>query len=64
MAGYNYAVFPPDDDVDAFANFQGHLRAGQRAPDPELEELESRRKVRLSEFSRRGLTVVEFGSLT
>ncbi len=64
MTAYNYPVFPPDDDVEAFANFQGHLKVGQRAPDPELEDLESGSRVRLTNFSSRGLTVVEFGSLT
>ncbi len=63
-AGYNYAVFPPDDDVEAFANFPNHLKAGQRAPDPDLLDLEHRAPVRLSDFTRQGLTVVEFGSLT
>jgi len=61
---YNYAVFPPDDDVDAFAGFGSHLPVGVNAPDPELIGLEHGDDVRLSEFTSRGLTVVEFGSLT
>ncbi len=61
---YNYAVFPPDDDVDAFAGFANHLRVGENAPDPELIELEHGDEVRLSQVTSRGLTVVEFGSLT
>ena len=64
VSAYNYAVFPPDDDVDAFAGFANHLRVGANAPDPVLIELEQGGEVRLSEFTSRGLTVVEFGSLT
>jgi len=61
---YNYAVFPPEDDVEAFRDWPEFLKAGARAPDPELRYLDSGRPVRLSEWTRRGLTVIEFGSLT
>ncbi len=61
---YNYAVFPPDDDVDAFAGFANHLRVGENAPDPVLIKLEHGDEVRLSQVTSRGLTIVEFGSLT
>jgi hypothetical protein len=60
----NYAIFPPEDDVEAFAGFAQYLRVGERAPDPVLVDLESGQKIRLSGFTRRGPTVVEFGSLT
>ena len=61
---YNYAVFPAEDDVEVFARFGEHLKVGQRAPDVELIDLESGEPVRLSAFTSRGLTIVEFGSLT
>lgn len=63
-ADYNYAIFPPDDDVEAFAGFSSHLKIGETAPDSALVDLDSREPVRLSDYSGRGLTVVEFGSLT
>jgi hypothetical protein len=61
---YNYAVFPAEDDVEVFARFGEHLKVGQRAPDFELIDLASGTPVRLSSFTGRGLTVIEFGSLT
>jgi len=61
---YNYAVFPPEDDVDAFAHFMEFLKVGQRAPDPELTELATGEQVHLSAITRQGITVIEFGSLT
>ncbi len=61
---YNYATFPPEDDVDAFAGFAEHLKVGEPAPDPALLDLDSGQESRLSAYTRRGLTVVEFGSLT
>jgi hypothetical protein len=61
---YNYAVFPPEDDVDAFAHFMEFLKVGQIAPDPELYPLESDETARLSSITRQGMTIIEFGSLT
>ncbi|HKA51572.1 MAG TPA: hypothetical protein VKK19_18485 [Candidatus Dormibacteraeota bacterium] len=62
--GYNYRVFPPEDDVEVFARWTEALKVGTRAPDPELLELASGQTVALSSYTRRGLTVVELGSLT
>lgn len=61
---YNYPVFPPENDVEAFARFGEHLKVGQHAPDPELIDLETSARVRLSSLTRQGMTIVEFGSLT
>lgn len=61
---YNYAVFPPDDDVEAFRDFAEHLKVGETAPDPELTRLDDCQPTRLSAFTDQGLTSVEFGSLT
>jgi hypothetical protein len=61
---YNYRVFPPEDDVEVFARWPEVLKVGTKAPDPELVELASGQTVPLSSYTRRGLTVVELGSLT
>jgi len=61
---YNYAIFPPEDDVDAFAHFMEFLKVGHLAPDPELTELASGKRMRLRSFTRQGMTIIEFGSLT
>jgi hypothetical protein len=61
---YNYAVFPPEDDVDAFAHFMEFLKVGQIAPDPELYPLDASEPLRLSSLTRQGMTIIEFGSLT
>ena len=61
---YNYPVFPPENDVDAFAHFMEFLKVGQRAPDPELTDLDSGEVVRLSSLTREAMTIIEFGSLT
>lgn len=63
-SAYNYAEFPPDDDVGAFRDFPNHLKVGETAPDPELTNLDDRQSTRLSAFTDLGLTIVEFGSLT
>ena len=61
---YNYPVFPPEDDVAAFAHFMEFLKVGQLAPDPELTDLDSGEPLRLSSLTRQGMTIIEFGSLT
>jgi len=61
---YNYQVFPPEDDVEVFARWPEVLKVGTKAPDPELVDLDSGHTVPLSRYSRRGLTIVELGSLT
>ncbi len=61
---YNYWVFPAEDDVEVFARWPEVLKVGTRAPDPELLDLASGQTVPLSTYTRRGLTVVELGSLT
>lgn len=61
---YNYPIFPPEDDVEAFSRFHEYLKVGHRAPDPELVDLASGEPVRLSSLTQHGITIVEFGSLT
>ncbi len=63
-SAYNYPIFPPEDDVEAFARFPEHLKVGQHAPDPELIDLESGERLRLRSLTLQGMTVIEFGSLT
>lgn len=62
--GYNYGTFPPEDDVEVWQRWAEVCKAGSKAPDPKLTDLDSGDKVRLSDITRRGLTVVELGSLT
>ncbi len=64
LDAYNYPVFPPEDDVEAFARFGDYLKVGQHAPDPELTDLDSGDRVRLTSLTRQGMTIIEFGSLT
>ena len=61
---YNYAVFPPETDREDFARFVEHLPVGRPAPDFEAVRLEDGARVRLSEYWKRGVCVIEFGSLT
>ena len=60
---YNYPVFPPEDDVHFFGSFAEHLKVGDRAPDFEATLLDGG-QVRLSEYTARGMVVLEFGSFT
>lgn len=61
---YNYAVFPLDMDDPLFEAFPNKHLVGQPAPDPMLFDLATGEHLRLSELTRSGLTVLEFGSLT
>lgn len=61
---YNYPSFPAESDVEEFQAFPDVVKVGTRAPDPELIDLETCKTVRLSDYTRRGITVIEFGSLT
>jgi hypothetical protein len=61
---YNYPIFPSDDDVEYFSAFAEHLKPGDTAPDVELLDLDANAMVRLRDITQRGLTVIEFGSLT
>ena len=61
---YNCAVFPPDSDREDFARFVGHLPVGSQAPDFEAVRLDDGARVRLSEYWRKGICVLEFGALT
>lgn len=61
---YNYPSFPAESDVDVFQAFPDIVKVGTSAPDPELIDLETGNLVRLSDFTKQGITVIEFGSLT
>lgn len=64
-ANYNYATFPTDDDIEFFTGFFELLKPGEKAPDPELLDLQCNEKVLLSAVTREHpLTVIELGSLT
>jgi len=61
---YNYESFPLDMDRETFARFPTVLLAGGPAPDGELIDARDGRRVRLSDFWRRGPLVIEFGSFS
>jgi hypothetical protein len=63
IAAYNYAVFPPPDDPEHFRQFPRLLEVGSKAPDFEATLLDGG-LVRLSDYTRRGPTVIEFGAIT
>ena len=63
VAAYNYAVFPPPGDANHFRRFPTILQVGSKAPDFAATLLDGR-TVHLSEYTRRGPTVIEFGSIT
>ncbi len=64
MSIYNYLSFPLDADMQDFVAFPEGPRVGSKAPDGELVDMRDDRRVRLSEYFRKGLTVIEFGSFT
>lgn len=61
---YNYPSFPPESDVEHFQRFPEIVKVGTRAPDPDLTDLDTGEPVQLSEMTKQGITVLEFGSLT
>ncbi|TDI44519.1 MAG: hypothetical protein E2P02_09600 [Acidobacteria bacterium] len=64
MSVYNYMNFPLDADMQDFAAFPEGPRVGSKAPDGKLVDVRDGRSVRLSEYFRKGVTVIEFGSFT
>ena len=60
---YNYAVFPPEDDVTLFGSFAEHLKVGDPAPDFAATLLDGRH-TRFSEYTARGMVMLELGSFT
>ena len=64
MNDYNYASFPPQEDIDPFSTFPRLFKAGDAAPDGGLTDAGDGRRVRLSELWRTAPLVVEFGSIS
>ena len=64
MNTYNYATFPADDDPEYFSAFWELLKPGERAPEVELLDLASGATTPLTDITRKGLTIIELGSLT
>ena len=62
-AAYNYAVFPPPNGAEDFRRFPSILPVGSKAPDFTATLLDGT-QMRLSDYTRRGPTVIEFGSIT
>ena len=64
MSIYNYLSFPLDADMQDFVAFPEGPRVGTKAPDGELIDVRDGRQVRLSDYFRKGVTLIEFGSFT
>ena len=60
----NYVDFPLDGDGEDFANFPDVIKVGQQAPDGELIDASDGSTVRLSDYWKKGVLVIEFGSIT
>lgn len=61
---YNYLNFPLDADMGDFERFPEGPRVGTKATDRELIVAADGRRVRLSDYFGKGVTVIEFGSFT
>jgi hypothetical protein len=61
---YNADTFPVESDVEDFARFPDIVKVGTTAPDTILTDLDSGERVSLRDISKRGITILEFGSLT
>lgn len=64
MAEYNYKNFPLDADMKDFEEFPNGPRVGTKAPDGVVLDASDGSEVRLGELYRKGVSVIEFGSLT
>lgn len=58
---YNYSVFLGSEN---FMDFRTLLPVGSSAPDFEAVLLETARRVKLSDYWKKGDVLIEFGSLT
>ncbi|MBI2531932.1 MAG: hypothetical protein HYW03_06900 [Deltaproteobacteria bacterium] len=61
IENYNYSVFVGADD---FLSLRTPLPGGSLAPDCEVKLLETGRRVKLSDYWKKGDVLIEFGSLT
>lgn len=64
MAEYNYKTFPLDGEMEDFIQFPNIARVGTKAPAGVVLDAKSGDEVRLDELYKKGLSVIEFGSLT
>ena len=64
MSDYNYSVFDMEREMPVFEIFPKTLHVGERAPNPQLQELESGEMVSLRSLASGGVAVIEFGSFT
>jgi hypothetical protein len=63
IESYNYESFSRSESAGKSNEFKNSLRAGEEAPEFELQTLEGDR-VRLSDFRGRKHVLLEFGSIT
>ena len=62
---YNSTSFPLDMDMASFKGFRdGAPGPGETAPDGELTNAMTGERVKLSDLSKQGHQVIEFGSIT
>ena len=64
MDDYNYVNFPRDMCMADFDRFAESAKVGERAPDGELVDAATGETVKLSDYWKAGLLVIEFGSVT
>ncbi len=60
----NYMSFPLDADRVDFEGFPEGPRVGTKAADGELVDAADGSRIRLSEYFKKGVTVIELGSFT
>lgn len=64
MSDYNYDVFDMDREEPVFEGFPNNLHVGERAPNFQLEDLDSGESVSLRSLASSGVAILEFGSFT
>ena len=64
MSDYNYDVFDMEREEPVFEAFPNSLHVGERAPNFQLEELDTGESVSLRSLASSGVVILEFGSFT
>jgi len=64
VTDYNYKDFEMAREMPPFDEFRNSLFVGEKAPDFELEDLDTGQPVQLSSLWKSGPAIIEFGSFT